>query len=81
MDSDRAHRLRVLTEDPSRQTIRSVICTTHDLLQVLELRDGEHRTEDLIAPDRHVVRDSGDHRGFDVVTLEDGKGGRRGMNE
>src|SRR5262249_52717273 len=66
--------LDVRRRDVARQTIERVVGDLDRLVLVLVVDDGEHRAEDLLAGDGHVVADVGEDRGPDEVALLDALG-------
>ena len=59
-------RVHLASPDARAQTVESVICNLHGLLEAVELRNRNHRTKDLLLEDSHVVGAFEDGR-FNVV--------------
>src|SRR5262249_11848326 len=55
--------------DVAREAVERVVRDLDRLVLVLVGDDGEHRSEDLLAGDGHVVADVGEDRGPDEVAL------------
>src|SRR5947199_1294049 len=61
--------LEVGAPDCGRQAVDRVVGDPHRLLEVGVAQHAEHRPEDLLARDAHVVRDAGEDRRLDPVAL------------
>ena len=65
----RCGRARDSGRDVAGQAVGRVVGNAYGVVFVVVGNDREHRAEDLLARDRHVVRDVREHRRFDVVAL------------
>src|SRR2546426_11918628 len=54
---------------PGGEAIGGVVALEHGVVLVLERDDGDHRAEDLLARDLHVIPDAGEDGGLDEVAL------------
>src|SRR5437667_10636656 len=54
---------------PGGEAVGGVVALQHGVVLVLERDDGDHRAEDLLARDLHVVPDAGEDGGLDEVAL------------
>src|SRR5205814_394430 len=54
---------------PGGEAVGGVVALQHGVVLVLERDDGDHRAEDLLPRDLHVVPDAGEDGGLHVVAL------------
>ncbi len=54
----------------------TLLAIAHCVLEILRAHDGEHRPEDLLLGDAHVLRDVSEYRGLDEVALVVGAAGQ-----
>src|SRR5437016_10600590 len=59
----------VARPDPGGEAVGGVVALQHRVVLVFERDDGDHRAEDLLARDLHVVADAGEDGGLDEVAL------------
>src|SRR5690606_37509567 len=63
----RARHLEVGAADVGRETVLGVVGDLDGVVEIVVGDDRQHRTEDLLAGEGHVVGDVGEHRRLDVV--------------
>ena len=59
----------VTSPDGSGQAVKRVVGPANEIGLVTEFEHGQHRPEDLIGDDLHVVLDIGKDRGLDEIAL------------